>query len=72
MRTDRTENGRICVYDLKQFRQTPNTGRDRHHLGNARRMGARDDVVALRIKIGKVQMAMGIDQHAVLHASGAT
>lgn len=73
MRADRAEDRRIFFRDLQKFGQPAHPGRDRHHLADTRSMGAGDDIVALSLEIGKIQMAMGIDQHGCrLHASGAT
>ncbi len=73
MRADRAENRRVFFRSLQKLGQTAHPGRDRHHLGNAGSMGAGDDIVALSLEIGKIQMAMRIDQHGRrLHASGAT
>ena len=76
MGTDGAENRGITVGYREQSVEFAHPRRDSHHLTDACRMGAGDQFVTFRVEIGKVEMAMGVDQHGRLSVqaftSGAT
>ena len=63
MRADRAKNIGKALGDGQYLGMAVNACRDRDHAGNAGGAGARDHGVKLRGKIGKVEMAMAVDQH---------
>ena len=63
MCSDGAEDRGIAGGQRQQVLQLAHPRRDCHHLLHADRMGARDQIVALIGEIGKIRMAVRIDQH---------
>jgi hypothetical protein len=63
MGADRTIDVRKPLGDLDQFGKPPHPRRDGDHASNAGGSGPRHDAIEVVGEIGKVQMAMAIDQH---------
>ena len=65
MGADRAEHVGKALGDRQHLGVARNPGRDRDHAGDAGRAGAVDHAVELGGEIGKIEMAMAVDQHAL-------
>ena len=77
MGADRAEHLGKPLGDRQQIGLPAHPGRDRHHAADAGRPGARHHAVELVLEVGKVEMAVAVDQHgdqalALATASGST
>ena len=73
MRADGEIDRGKALGDRPQTIRLGDAGRDRRHPLYARRLGARHDVLDLVGKIGKIEVAMAVDQrHALASPSGST
>ncbi len=59
---------REALRDRGEARALRDAGRNRHHPLDARALGARDDGLDLVGEVGKVEMAMAVDQLHAAHA----
>src|SRR6476646_8441399 len=63
MSADRAEYVTMRLDDLKQIGESPHPGGDGEHEADPCALGAREHGLALRGEIGKIEMAVTIDQH---------
>ena len=66
MRADRAEHVGKALGDGEQFRLALHSRGNRDHALDPGGAGARDHGVKLRGKIGKIEMAMAVDEHVVV------
>ncbi|MET4772926.1 hypothetical protein ABIA28_005140 [Bradyrhizobium elkanii] len=63
MGADRAVDVGEALGDREQAAEPPHPGRDRDHAADAGRLRAADDPVEIVGKVGKIQMAVTVDQH---------
>ena len=65
MRSDRAEDVRKPFSDRKHIAMASHARRNRDHANESGVTGARNDAVELSLEIGKVEMAVAIDEHGI-------
>ena len=63
MRADRAEHSVMRLDERDQLVEAPHPRRDRHHQADAGRPGAGENRLDVARKLGKIEMAMTVDQH---------
>ncbi len=63
MRADRAIDVGVLLGDGQDLRKFTDAGRDGHHAGDACRAGTRDHAVEVGGEVGKIQVAVVIDEH---------
>jgi hypothetical protein len=72
MGANRTEHARVALGQRQQRIELCGPGSRSSPSADAGCMGTFDQIIALRIEIGEIEMAMGVDQHPPHASSGAT